>query len=115
MPRKSKTKRSPAVAAIETPSPADAAPGPETSPAATKIATLGGPPVDIAAEKPVQDKPVVRRKLREDWSEIRWERERERRIAHRRRLAARARYAVQPFQQQQQTTPFGQSGFPATR
>jgi hypothetical protein len=60
---------------------------PEVDAAATKIATLGGPPVSIetpAAAKAVSDKP--------DRSAIK-KRQQARRAAHRRRIAARARQA----------------------
>ncbi len=69
-----------------------------TNIAATKIATLGGPPVDIA----VKDK--RRERATDDQSGVK-KRVHARRIGHRRRLAARALLAAQLLQQQQ-ANPF---------
>jgi hypothetical protein len=70
----------------------------EASAASTKIATLGGPPVNIAATGvpgAKDDQSAVKRRVQA------------RRIVHRRRFAARSRLAVQQLQQQQ-ANPFGQ-------
>jgi hypothetical protein len=70
----------------------------EASAASTKIATLGGPPVDIAATGvpgAKDDQSAVKRRVHA------------RRIVHRRRFAARSRLAVQQLQQPQ-ADPFGQ-------
>jgi len=81
---------------------------PEVDAAATKIATLGGPPVSIAtptvtaAKAAVDDKP--------DRSAIK-KRQQARRAAHRRRMAARARQA-QLAPQRPAADPFAQSTQP---
>jgi hypothetical protein len=81
-----------------------------TNIAATKIATLGGPPVDIA----VKDKTARRERASDDQSGVK-KRVHARRIAHRRRLSARALLAAQQLQlQQQQANPFGPPAVPAT-
>jgi len=79
---------------------------PALSPAAKKIATLGGPPVEIASGKPVKDTKVAKRETKQDRSEVR-RREHAHRVAQRRRASARARLAAQQYQQQQ-ANPFGQ-------
>ena len=71
-----------------------------TNLAATKIATLGGPPVDIA----VKDRTTRRERATDDQSGVK-KRVHARRIGHRRRLAARALLAAQQLQQQQ-ANPF---------
>jgi hypothetical protein len=77
---------------------------PDTSLAATRIATLGGPAVTI--EKP---RPVEAHSKKTDQSGVK-KRQQARRAVHRRRLAARARQASQVPQQfpQQPGNPFGQ-------
>ena len=83
----------------------------QASPAATKIATLGGPPVDITEETisetlPARDKTAMPDQARADQSTIK-RRVQAKRAAHRRRLTARARLAIQA--QQQQANPFAPS------
>jgi hypothetical protein len=73
-----------------------------------KIATLGGPPVDIA----VKDKTARPGRASDDPNAIQ-KRVHARRIAHRRMLSARARLAAQQLQQQQ-ANPFGPPAVPAT-
>ena len=103
------TKAEPASASQETPAAG------QPSIAATKIATLGGPPVDII-EDTVKSTPSARDKTekpdqaKNDPGTIK-RRVQARRVLHRRRLAARARLAAQ---QQLQANPFGQQPFPAT-
>ncbi len=83
---------------------------PEASIAATKIATLGGPPVDIADVAPASAAKSERAKS--DEGAIK-KREHARRTLHRRRLAARARLLAQ--QQLLQANPFAaqqQQAFP---
>ena len=94
-------------AAAETSTPA-AAPTttPEASAASTKIATLGGPPVDIATDVPGKEKTATLEHAKDDPSTIQ-KRAHARRILYRRRLSARARLAVQQLQQQQ-ANPFAQ-------
>jgi hypothetical protein len=97
-----------AVAAASEPMVTQVAPGADIDIAATKIATLGGPPVSIESPAKVSnakpDKP--------DESAVR-KREQARRAAQRRRLAAeRARLAGQPVAQP--AYPFGQPA-PAIR
>jgi hypothetical protein len=72
-----------------------------TNIAATKIATLGGPPVDIA----LKDKTARPGRASDDPNAVQ-KRVHARRIAHRRRLSARALLAAQQLQQQQ-ANPFG--------
>lgn len=82
---------------------------PEASIAATKIATLGGPPVDIAG---VASASAVKSGAKSDESVIK-KRVHARRTLHRRRLAARARLLAQ--QQLLQANPFAaqqQQAFP---
>ena len=83
----------------------------QASPATTKIATLGGPPVDITEETisetlPARDKTAMPDQARADQSTIK-RRVQAKRVAHRRRLTARARLAIQA--QQQQANPFAPS------
>jgi len=83
----------------------------QASPATTKIATLGGPPVDITEETisetlPARDKTAMPDQARADQSTIK-RRVQAKRAAHRRRLTARARLAIQA--QQQQANPFAPS------
>lgn len=80
----------------------------ETSIAATKIATLGGPPVDIVTN--VKEKTAKPERAKDDPSAVE-KRVHARRIARRRRLAARARLAAQQLQLQQ--NPFAQLPVPA--
>ena len=101
-----------AAAASEPKGTPQATPGPDrASPAATKIATLGGPPVDITEETisetlPARDKTAMPDQARADQSTIK-RRVQAKRAAHRRRLTARARLAIQA--QQQQANPFAPS------
>jgi hypothetical protein len=74
---------------------------PEASTAAMKIATLGGPPVDIAAS---ETRATKSDRAKPDQSAIK-KRVQARRTIRRRRFAARTRLLVQ---QQQQANPFGQ-------
>ena len=79
---------------------------PADSPAATKIATLGGPPVDITDDaSSIEPRAVKLPRPRPDVSAIK-KRVQARRAMHRRRLALRARLLFQ--QQQQQVSPFAQ-------
>jgi hypothetical protein len=83
--------------------PASAA-APAGSLAATKIATLGGPPVDVTDDaSAVEIRLVKLPRARPDTSAIKT-RVQARRATHRRRLALRARLMLQ----QQQVNPFGQ-------
>ncbi len=80
----------------------------QTGIAATKIATLGGPPVDIIegtvrATPAAGDGTTKPDQAKNDQSTIK-RRVQAKRVAHRRRLAARARLAAQA--QQQQANPF---------
>jgi hypothetical protein len=96
---------SPATMAAPVTAPAD-------SVAATKIATLGGPPVDITDDAPaLEPRKVKLPRARPDQSAIK-KRVQARRAMQRRRLAMRARLLLQ----QQQVNPFGQpqSFAPAT-
>ncbi|MGA2057638.1 MAG: hypothetical protein ABSG88_20315 [Bradyrhizobium sp.] len=95
---------------VPQPTPTTAAPATTAEPsvAATKIATLGGPPVDIA----VKDKTARPGRASDDPNAIQ-KRVHARRIAHRRMLSARARLAAQQLQQQQ-ANPFGPPAVPAT-
>ena len=77
---------------------------PGASLATTKIATLGGPPVDIVTNVPVKEKTAKPEHAKDDQDAVK-KRVHARRILHRRRLAARARLAAQ---QQLQANPFGQ-------
>ena len=78
----------------------------EADVAATKIATLGGPPVDIVTDGPVREKAAKPEHANDDQSAVQ-KRVHARRIMRRRRLAARARLAAQQLQQQQ-ANPFAQ-------
>ena len=83
----------------------------QASPATTKIATLGGPPVDITEETisetlPARERTAMPDQARADQSTIK-RRVQAKRVAHRRRLTARARLAIQA--QQQQANPFAPS------
>jgi hypothetical protein len=80
----------------------------EPSTAMTKIATLGGPPVDIAEDEPVQEKTAKPDQAKTDENAIK-KRAQARRAINRRRLAARARLAAQ---QQLLANPFAQQPFP---
>lgn len=82
---------------------AASAAAPEASSAATKIATLGGPPVDIVTDAPVKEKTAKPEHAKDDQSAIK-----KRRILHRRRLAARARLLAAQQLQLQQANPFAQ-------
>ncbi len=97
-----------AAAAASEPIVTQVTPGADIDIAATKIATLGGPPVSIAPPAKVGDAKADK----PDESAVR-KREQARREAQRRRLAAeRARLAGQPFAQP--AYPFGQPA-PAIR
>jgi hypothetical protein len=77
---------------------------PADSLAATKIATLGGPPVDVTDDaSPLEIRTVKLPRARPDQDAIK-KRVQARRAVHRRRLALRARLLLQ----QQQANPFGQ-------
>jgi hypothetical protein len=106
--------------------PASAPPEPASAPPATpvadqasiaitRIATLGGPPVDVT-EDTIKDPPPARARTakpdpaKNDQSAIK-RRVEAKRVVHRRRLSARARLAAQ---QQLQSNPFGQQPFPPT-
>jgi hypothetical protein len=101
----------PAAAASEPKGTPQVTPAPDqASPATTKIATLGGPPVDITEETisetlPARDRTAMPDQARADQSTIK-RRVQAKRVAHRRRLAARARLAIQA---QQQANPFAPS------
>ena len=87
-----------------------AAPAPEADSAAAKIATLGGPPVDIADAEPDSESRTAKAghaQANPDESAIR-KRQQARRAARRRRLAARARLLAQL---QLQANPFAQPPF----
>jgi hypothetical protein len=76
--------------------------------ATAKIATLGGPPVDITEDTisetpPARDRAAKPDQAKTDQSTIKRHVE-AKRTEHRRRLAARARLAIQA--QQQQANPF---------
>ncbi len=77
--------------------------------AATRIATLGGPPVEIETAPSAKSSAAKPDQARPDESAIK-RRQRARRAAHRRRLAARARLAAQI--QQLQANPFFQPPTP---
>ena len=77
--------------------------------AATRIATLGGPPVEIETAPPAKSSAAKPDQARPDESAIK-RRQQARRAAHRRRLAARARLAAQI--QQLQANPFFQPPTP---
>lgn len=86
----------------------EAAAAPVTAPpdsfAATKIATLGGPPVEVTDDaSPLEIRTVKLPRARPDQDAIK-KRVEARRAMHRRRLALRARLLLQ----QQQTNPFAQ-------
>jgi hypothetical protein len=92
----------PANQMIETTAASAAAPA--GSLAATKIATLGGPPVDVTDDASALEIRLVKLpRARPDTSAIKT-RVQARRATHRRRLALRARLVLQ----QQQVNPFGQ-------
>jgi hypothetical protein len=80
----------------------------EASIAITRIATLGGPPVDVT-EDTIKDKPAAGERTarpdqtKTDQSAIK-QRVQAKRVVHRRRLSARARPVLQA--QQQQANPF---------
>jgi hypothetical protein len=81
-----------------------------------KIATLGGPPVDITEDTikdtpPARDRAAKPDQARDDQSTIK-RRVQAKRVVHRRRLSARARLAIQA--QQQQANPFAPPPVPAT-
>jgi hypothetical protein len=107
--------------------PASAPPEPTSAPPATpvadqasiaitRIATLGGPPVDVI-EDTIKDTPPARARTakpdpaKTDQSAIK-RRVEAKRVVHRRRLSARARLALQAAQQQ--TNPFAPPPSPAT-
>jgi len=104
------TEAQPAAAPSTNPTPAKQATAPETAGSVTKIATLGGPPVDIAPETPVKEKTAAKpEQAKDDQSAVK---KRARRAAHRRHLSARARLAIQQLQLQQ--NPFAPLPVPAT-
>ena len=86
----------------------------EASSAAAKIATLGGPPVDITPETPIKDRTVAKSEQTKDDQSAVTKRAHARRITHRRRLAARARLAAQQLELQQQANPFAPAPVAAT-
>ena len=102
------------VAAAEAPPPATEAPATATTPAATtetgdamtKIATLGGPPVEVTDNEPVPETRTVKLpRARPDESVIKKRQQALRALRRRRLAAARARLAAL---QQLQANPFGQ-------
>ena len=93
----------PAIATVETAPAAEAA----DSPAAVKIATLGGPPVDVTDDASIPLRTVKLPRSRPDQAAIK-KRVQARRALQRRRLALRARL----MQQQQQANPFAQPQSP---
>jgi hypothetical protein len=104
----------PATADPTTATPAATVPAmPAESIVAAKIATLGGPPVDIAPEPPIKDKTAAKSEQAKDDQSAVTKRVHARRAAHRRRLAARARLAAQQLLLQQQANPFAQPATPA--
>jgi hypothetical protein len=100
VPQPTPTVVAPAVAA-----PAVAAPATTAEPNATKIATLGGPPVDIS----LKGKTARPERAKDDPSGVQ-KRVHARRNGHRRRLSARALLAAQ--QLQQQASPFAPPAVP---
>jgi hypothetical protein len=103
----------PAAAPPEPTSASQAAPD-QTGIATAKIATLGGPPVDVTEETikdtpPARDRAAKPDQARDDQSTIK-RRVQAKRVVHRRRLAARARLAIQA---QQQANPFAPPPTPA--
>ncbi len=85
-----------------------AAPAPEADDAAAKIATLGGPPVEVIDSDSVLEPGTVKiPRARPDENAIK-KRQQARRAARRRRLAARARLLAL---QQLQANPFAQPPF----
>jgi hypothetical protein len=92
--------------AVVAPAAVAAATTAEPNVTATKIATLGGPPVDI----PLKDKTARPERAKDDPSGVQ-KRVRVRRNAHRRRLSARALLAAQQLQQQQ-ANPFAPPAVP---
>jgi hypothetical protein len=80
--------------------PIDPATAPKASRAATKIATLGGPPVEIAPNGTAKEKKAQSDHVKDEQSAIK-KRAAARRAAHRRELLARAQLAAQ-----QQANPF---------
>jgi hypothetical protein len=80
----------------------DPATAPKASRAATKIATLGGPPVEIAPNGTVKEKKKAQSDHVKDEQSAIKKRAAARRAAHRRELLARAQLAAQ----QQQANPF---------
>jgi hypothetical protein len=114
-PEPATTSAIPATADPTTGTPAATIPAmPAESIAAAKIATLGGPPVDIAPELPIKDKTVVKSEQATDDQSAVTKRVHARRAAHRRRLAARARLAAQQLLLQQQANPFAPAPVAAT-
>jgi hypothetical protein len=123
-PVKAEPAKSEPVAALAEPAPAPASEAlatpqmtaaplaePADSPAAMRIATLGGPPVDVGDDTPaIELKNVKLPRARPDQSATRPDqsairkRVQARRALHRRRIALRARLLFQ----QQQANPFGQ-------
>jgi hypothetical protein len=96
------------VASIASAAPTLAAPSPEVDNAAAKIATLGGPPVEVTDSESVPEMGIVKiPRARPDESAIK-KRQQARRAARRRRLAARARLLAL---QQLQANPFTQLPF----
>jgi hypothetical protein len=74
---------------------------PKASRAAKKIATLGGPPVEVAPQGTIKEKTAQSDHAKDEQSAAK-KRAEARRAAHRRQLAARAQLAAQ----QQQANPF---------
>ena len=77
---------------------------PEANSSVTKIATLGGPPVEIVPDTPGNDKAAKPDQAKDDQNAIK-KREEARRAAQRRQ-AARARLVAQQYLLQQQANPF---------
>jgi hypothetical protein len=100
-----------AVAPSTNPVPLDPTTTPEADSAITKIATLGGPPVEITDDTSALEIRMVKiPRARPDQDAVK-KRVQARRALHRRRLALRARLAAQQLLQQQ--NPFAQPVVPA--
>jgi len=94
----------------ETPATPAEATTPEADSAMTRIATLGGPPVDVADETPAIEPRLVKiPRARPDESAIKKRQQARRALRRRRLLAARARLLAL---QQLQANPFAQQQFP---
>jgi hypothetical protein len=110
-PAGSEPAAAPSEPAMATPATTGATTSAETGATATKIATLGGPAVDVTADKPVKKRSGKADTAKSDESAIK-KQVHARRAAHRRRLTARARLAAQQLQPQQ-ANPFAPPPAPA--